>query len=402
MLTLTHPDLLLEIARIPGGLLPLRLPDTGQLVLAIKAQKEGLLAAKVNGTISIYLAPVKATDLETYALVTAFFDDEDEPLTIRSPVFDEASIKEFTELLSAESFQLHLFDEHSRELLVYSAHNDGAAQFKAVANRFRPAPIALARDFLEQMTYWFSHRTEEDDAAALIIRLGEPVFPDDIVILDVTTHATSFQGYKTPLFTMLERDVEPGSFQERDIIKLMQRVFPNDQIYLNPFKPTDGKEFVDVLVVGSENVFLIQAKDSPNTDEILQRSIERKEAAVMDHLQKAVNQLRGSLRYACDNESLRIAIDGDVREISLKGKTLWAIAVVKELFDTEFAAYSAPVLALAREKGVPCVVLDYRELHDYTHHLRSEDDFADALAQVFTVGDERNEFPRLRFGLVRP
>ena len=88
-LTVLHPDVKLRIAQFPGGLMPVQLRDDDQLSLVIKTQKEAILAAKINGSLSFYLPALPSSTVITTSLITAFFDDHDEPLIIRTPLFGD-------------------------------------------------------------------------------------------------------------------------------------------------------------------------------------------------------------------------------------------------------------------------------------------------------------------------
>lgn len=68
MLTLKYPELMPLVHGYPGGLLPVRHPETGELLLVIKAQKEYILAARLKGGFSFYLAPLMSTSGLTVAL----------------------------------------------------------------------------------------------------------------------------------------------------------------------------------------------------------------------------------------------------------------------------------------------------------------------------------------------
>lgn len=50
----------------------------------------------------------------------------------------------------------------------------------------------------------------------------------------------AYQGSHSFSFTHLHGE-EPGPLQERDIVQLLSRIFPPDQIYLNPFESRIGK-----------------------------------------------------------------------------------------------------------------------------------------------------------------
>ncbi|TIN00624.1 MAG: hypothetical protein E5Y34_11910 [Mesorhizobium sp.] len=403
MLTITHPELLGGLVNFPGGLFPIRVPGESALRLIIKCPKEWILAAKLNRGFRIYVAPLMANGRKSCGMVSAFFDDADEPLTLWTALFDDEFTAEIQEFFASDKLSVHMFDEHNRELLGYSATNDEAARFKASmsAMAFAPFSVELARDIHDQLPEWFGLRTAKDDDEAYAICFGEPLFPDDMYIQDVRPDVNAYHGAKTPMHTMLERE-DAGHFNELDIVYAMQRIFQNDDIYLNPIRHDDGKEFLDVLLITPNTVFLVQAKDGPNTEKVLLRSIGRKKSTVVGHLKKAVDQMRGSIGYARSCVPLKFRTGKSYHEIDLGDRDLVGLIVVKELFNSEYSVYSPAVLGLFNETAVPCFVLDYPELHSYTHHLADEAAFISALNQVFTVAIERGEFPRLRFGLNPP
>ena len=89
MLTALHPERLAEIQGFPAGLCALSAPSPcDRPILVVKTLKEGILAARLNRNVKIYL-PSLSTGAVVAGLVTAFFDDVDEPLVLRSPLFDE-------------------------------------------------------------------------------------------------------------------------------------------------------------------------------------------------------------------------------------------------------------------------------------------------------------------------
>ena len=76
------------------------------------------------------------------------------------------------------------------------------------------------------------------------------------------------------------------------------------------------KEFVDIMAVTPNNLLLIQAKDSPNTEETLRRPIERKISTIVRHLKKATSQLRGSISYVESNDPFKIKYGDTTHAIS--------------------------------------------------------------------------------------
>jgi hypothetical protein len=156
----------------------------------------------------------------------------------------------------------------------------------------------------------------------------------------------SYSGMSTPMMTQLDRP-EPGDFQELDIIGRMHRVFAPSELYLNPHRHDDGKEFVDILVATPQNHLLIQAKDSPNTEASLKRSIARKKSTTAGHLnKKAVGQLRGAIAHWKRSEYLRLVTPRLGHVIPTAHRALWGIIIVKELFDGEQSANSEAIRPL--------------------------------------------------------
>ena len=89
MLTVLFPEVRQMMRDFAGGLMPFRVSGDDRLSLVVKTQKEAILAATINGGFSFYLPVLPCTTVRTTALISAFFDDADEPLIIRSPLFDD-------------------------------------------------------------------------------------------------------------------------------------------------------------------------------------------------------------------------------------------------------------------------------------------------------------------------
>jgi hypothetical protein len=143
------------------------------------------------------------------------------------------------------------------------------------------------------MPVWFGLRKEADDEAAIAIDFGDALFPEDLLIQDARPGAHAFHGNRGFSHTTLVRE-EPGSYQEHDIVHLLERIFRPEQIYLNPLRTTDREEIADIIVITDVRVLLIQAKDSPDTAQVLSNTIDRKRATVMKSLKKAIEVPSGT------------------------------------------------------------------------------------------------------------
>ena len=220
-LTITNPEVVDTLVDSPGGLWPIRRGGDSRMILVVKAEREMAKTAKLRGGFRFYLVPVHVGDVATYGLLTAFFDDNDEPLVIRTPLFDEEITRDFLLLLSADSFYVHFFDGHNRELLGFRAENPNAHRFRALSNTMRFVTLTLerARQVLDEMQLWFSARSPSDDTAAFTIHLRERLFPDS-----------------------LEEKVEnPGDLNEPDIATALHRSFRGDHVFTNPIRADNGE-----------------------------------------------------------------------------------------------------------------------------------------------------------------
>lgn len=400
MLTILHPEVLSLVHDIPIGLLPLWFHEEDIPKLIVKAPKEVILAAKMNQGFSIYVVPVCVQMQNTMGLVSAFFDDEDEPLIISTLMFDEPDIKTLRDILLCSRLDVHFFDENNRELLGYTATIECTVHTRSLIEKTELLPFdkSSAKLSFRYMTEWFGNRNTEDDMSAMDIKFDSALFTEDLFIQDLRSQNHSYHGSEPFSHSLLERE-EPGPFQERDIVQLLHRVFLPEQIYLGPLRVTDREEITDIMVVTKSNILFIQAKDSPNTERLARNTITRKKATTKKNLKKAVNQIKGALRYAASRIPMRLMSGNKEIEIILEGREMRSLVVVKELFNDEYLDYSDMILPMAKETQVPCIPLDYTELHMYTSNLSEEDDFFSAYDRVFYHGVESGMFPRLRFGL---
>jgi hypothetical protein len=382
------------------GLLPLWFYEDDIPKLVVKAPKEVILAAKINQGFNIYVVPVCIQTQNTMGLVSAFFDNEDEPLIISTPMFDEPGTKTLRDILLCSRLDIYFFDENNRELLGYTATIECTAHTQSLIEKaaLLPFDLSSAKLSFRYMTEWFGNRNVQDDISAMAIKFDSALFAEDLFIQDLRPQNHSYHGSESFSHSQLERE-EPGPFQERDIVQLLHRVFLPEQIYLDPLRVTDREEIADIMVVTNSNILFIQAKDSPNTERLARNTITRKKATTQKNLKKAVNQTKGALRYAVSRIPMRLISGNKEIEIILEGREIRSLVIVKELFNDEYSVYSDIILPMAEETQVPCIPLDYTELHMYTSNLREEDDFFSAYDRVFFHGVESGIFPRLRFGL---
>ena len=378
-LSITNPEVVDTFADFPGGLWPICRRDDSRMILVVKGAREMAHTAKLRGGFRFYLIPVHFDNVVTHGLLTAFFDDYDKPLVIRTPLFNEEITRDFLTLLSSDFFFVHFFEEHDRELLGFRAENPNAHRFRALSKtmHFVSPTLSCARHVLDEMEVWFGARSPSDDNNAFAIQLRESLYPDSL-----TEHVDN-----------------PGELNEPDIAAALLRSFGDAQVFKNPIRADNGREFVDVLVATTKIMLLIQAKDSPITESTLTRNIDRKKATSARHVSKATAQLKGSINYLRSCPSIEIFIEGKRRQVTMAGRDVLGLVIVSELFDPERPKCSHLVLTVSDETETPCLLLDHTEFQELTFFRTCEESFVATLREIFSAARAHGMFPRSRFGL---
>jgi len=399
MISIRFPSVLQTVRELPGGLCPVWIEPDGRFALIIKASKEMILTAQLRQEIKIYLVPGTESDHQMLGLITCFFDDHDEPLSITSPLFEsDAMLEDVSQLLCQETFDLHMFDGNDRELFATRACVQDAERLRTTFERsvFPGVDIDRIPALLKAMGMWFGQRTPADDAESITVRFTEHLMPPDIGIIDLSGGDHDFRDIGHGLVVdSLERP-DPGALQERDIAALLRQVFGRDAVFLNPLRADTGKELTDVLVVTSDVILLVQAKDSPNTEAALNRSIVRKRSTIRSHVEKGARQLQGALQFVMSGEAKIRRGDGIVA-IEKGVRALRGALVVRELFEDDYKASSAPVLKVSQQTQVPCVLLDYAALLAMAKNLTTSEELVNGFDRLHGAAMQHGEFPKPRF-----
>ena len=405
LLSIDHPELLPHLKTLGYGLQPVFHRGLGRYFLVLKVTKEMILTARLNREFKVYLLGDDKGPASHLGFITAFFDDADEPLTIKSPQFaDDDLLKDLTRLLSQPEFEVYFFDEHDREMMGVRVTNTDAARFRAEMERATFAPYVREEfpGILRRLEHRFAVRDGDDDAQAFAVRLGENLDPDNFMFVDGRDEVYQFRGAdQSVAVNSLERE-EPGPFQERDIAVMLGRVFDGESIFLNPVRYDTGKELTDVLVYTDDVIMFIQAKDSPNTEAALRRTVERKRSAIRAHIDKASKQLKGAVGYAAKTGAVVIRSADGALTLPVDDRQLLGLVVVREMFEDDYAACSTPVLKAVHSLGQPAILLDYAGLHIMAQNLRTPARFINRLADMFEMAIERDEFPKPVYFGTRP
>ncbi|WP_155494404.1 hypothetical protein, partial [Pseudomonas protegens] len=397
MLSLMYPQVMRIVSELSVGLYPFTAKADSIPKLIVKVSKEVILTAKVRQGFSIYLIPYEHQGFNSLGFLAAFFDDERHPYTAGGVFVKEIGGRELSRLFVSPQIDVHFFDELGREYLAYRAEVKFTKEHRELLKRsVIPSIQGLNQSVLVgYLKEWFSRSGEDEDAAAIKVNFLEPLMVEDLIIFDMREDLHTYKGSSGFTALTLERD-EPGTPQEKEIITLLQRTFEADQIYWAPRRTYDNEEMVDVLVVTSSSVFLIQAKDSPNLEETLDLSIEKKRSATNRALKKGLRQVSGALGYLRRSSPFIVLMEGEQVMIDVADKKVYGLVVVRELFDFDYDDYTPPMLNFYNDKQVPCIPLSYSELHQYTKNIDNEQGFLEAIMKVFNHGVETGMFPRLR------
>lgn len=397
MLSITHPAVMTYVHQLPIGLLPIIFKGDPVPRLIVKANKELILSAKVRKAFAVHLIPYDVAGVKSVGFLAAFPDDQQHPLILAGALIEELMGHEMCIALMSSEVNVHFFDELGREILGYRARfTSSDAHRDLLKNSKIPSIGGLNQSaILSYLSDWFRVSGTREDAQAIKVELLEALFPEEFVFADMRDDSHQYQGSPRVSYYTLERE-EPGDFQEKEIIALLQRTFEPGTIYFSPKRIYDREEVADILVVTERNVIIVQAKDSPNLERTINLPIARKKSTAIKALKKAAAQVRGAANYLRRRQPAVFLINDAEIEVSLEGKGVYGLVVMKELFDDDFDEYTSVLLNLYEQAQVPTIPLSYSELHQYTRFLAGDEAFLEAFMKVFDWGCKTGMFPRLR------
>ncbi|MCX5591607.1 hypothetical protein [Alcaligenes endophyticus] len=399
MLSLLAPDITKELLLFPGGIHCVRLNEENVYRIILKLPVNYLLPMKTNKGFKIYVSPIEVSGTYSVGLLCAFFDDPDAPLTCLRFLDHSSDTLDMIHALSKREAMIHIFDEQNRELLGYSAEIKVPLTSKVRLEHANLSSLE-GKDLnaaSEQAMIWFGLRDAQEDADAIQVNFTAPLFPEDIIINDLRPELHFYHGNKGFGFTSLERE-NAGLYQELDIINLLHRVFKPEQIYHAPKRFYDKEEIADIIIITDSTCLIIQAKDSPNTAQIQSRTLQRKRLASIKMLKSALKQISGAVNYVDTYRPFKMLMDGQEISINLGKRQILSLAIVREMFNDTYNEYSQELFSLFNTINLPCIALDYAELHRYTTYCSDEGRFLGAYFQVFNFALSNGCFPRLRFG----
>lgn len=271
-----YPQLLEIIKDFHGGILPIKIESKFKLIL--KVPKEFILTAKINNGFQLFLTEIRVDKNTVPLIISTFYDDKDEPLVIKTPLFEEELSYWYKEFLLQDKCEVHFFNENNYELLSCSAEisKNDTCSGKVEELKFIRIEDINFRALQIELNDWFT-LDKLDQNLKLELKFLKDELLSNYMILDASADSKGHVTDNLIYHTQLERE-EPGAFQESEIVKILGRVFETDNIFLNPLRLEDGEEIADIMIITNSEILVIQAKDSPNTEELLSNTLERKKA----------------------------------------------------------------------------------------------------------------------------
>lgn len=153
------------------------------------------------------------------------------------------------------------------------------------------------------------------------------------------------------------------------------------------------------MVITDEFCLIVQAKDSPNTESMLAKSLERKRAKAKSQLQEGCNQVAGAIGYFRRVRPLIFTIDDTEMEIDMGHREILSLVVVRERFDYDFKDYSTRLMSLHQKVDLPCLAMGYGELIQFCTYCEGPKGLRSAYMQLFYEALNTGVFKRMRFGI---
>jgi hypothetical protein len=187
LFSIQHPSIISCLQELEYGLQPVFVKSEGVFSLLVKTTQEMILTARLNQQFKIYLVPQQNMSNISLGIISAFFDDLDEPLVLFTPLCEDYDwLIDLRTVLGQESFDLYFFDEHDRELMGVNAHIENVEYLREAFRcihfpKFCESAIAST---LSAMEDWFGQRGTEDDNKAFLVQFNTTLYPDNLAIID--------------------------------------------------------------------------------------------------------------------------------------------------------------------------------------------------------------------------
>jgi hypothetical protein len=268
--------------------------NNGSVELAIKLSADLAKAVLKGARVTLVVAVIPAQDRNVRVVGIRVEDDKNDPALIHGPQEVSREQINFDNLLQQQSTFVTFFDELVRPVMAGSVHWDTRCA-RNILQRLRDNEPYYEGD--DRALLIKAMDTAEKSISKWHIRDGSPeanVWQGMPLRLE-NLHPVNVSSPEAGTFTL--DDPDEGGGLEKSAYLLLEANFPR-KVYLNPeFKyGQERREFCDVLVVGDNEVFIIQSKVMAILERNPEQLTERRVKNVHSNFRKAVSQLCGSAR----------------------------------------------------------------------------------------------------------
>ncbi len=118
----------------------------------------------------------------------------------------------------------------------------------------------------------------------------------------------------------------------------------------------------------------------------------------MTAFKKAIGQIRGAQSYInAGNGTLRYILNGEERAIDITQKQLFAIAIIKEVFDRDGKDYARVLNALMVERSMPCYLISYGMFFELCYRVHDPDKFFQFSEELVASIRHHQDLPVINF-----
>jgi hypothetical protein len=332
--------------------------------------------------VTLLVAVIQASGKNVRVVGVRIEDDKHDPVFVHAPQ-DRAKEQEyFDKLLTVESTFVTFFDELVRPVMagrVCWNSQDARIAFNELAGTlphhqgFDRALLIEAMDAAqESISKW--HRADGSMEAKLWKAI--PLQFEDL-------HPIEIGSLEAGTFTL--DDPDEGGGLEKSAYLLLEANYPGTA-HVNP-QVDDGpkkREFCDILVVGKNELLVIQSKVMAMLERNPNQTSERRVANVYANFQKAVSQLNGSIRKVRQgraiytNEGIKIPIDPNAK------KVIHGIVLLSSTnLSLPWSIVSQDLITASRKAQAGLHVLEFVELQQHVAFGKTLDQLSEHLSKRF-------------------
>jgi hypothetical protein len=268
--------------------------DGADVELAIKLTTDMIKALYKGAKMTLIIVVVRIQGKAVRIVGLLLEDQKDDPAFVHQPQTDATEVKLFDSLLRKERLWINVFDELVRPVLdgVMILNETEANHAKQELERTRPHYGGHAVSLLEKAMNLAMRdcRNWRSGKARIEADVWQPIAVELQQLRPVNVASAEAGEFSVT-------DQDEGGGLEKSVYLLLEANFPGSA-HLSPqfLKGSIWREFCDVLVVTTDELFVFQSKVMPVLKRGTEQTNERRTATVLNNVRDALGQLYGSVR----------------------------------------------------------------------------------------------------------